>query len=92
MNKYYDSPTQVMYYLISVEGEEGQYVPGIAYCDEVICLCCGCVSTIEDIIEMALTDNIPEEKAIIDFSFWADMSDETIKKQNKYIEIADKCF
>jgi hypothetical protein len=41
---------------------------------------------------MALTDNIPEEKAIIDFSFWADMSDETIKKQNKYIEIADKCF
>ena len=88
MKRYYDKPTQVMYYLISVEGEEGQYVSGIAYCDEVICACCGAVISIDEIVQMAAADGISEEKAI-DELYWVDFSAEIEDKQKAFKKIAN---
>ena len=44
---YYDNPTQVEYY----DFENDCYVNGIAYKDEIICLCCGGVIGLEDLFE-----------------------------------------
>ena len=88
MKRYYDKPTQVMYYLISVEGEEGQYVSGIAYCDEVISARHGTIILIDEIIQMAAADGISEEKAI-DELYWVDFSTEIEDKQRTFEKIAD---
>lgn len=48
MKKYFNCPTQVMFCQ-----ENGEWASGIAYCDEIICGCCGGVMLIEEIYEFA---------------------------------------
>lgn len=67
MVPYFEKPTQVMWY--DVDGDE--YKAGIAYCDEIICACCGGVISIEEIYEFTPNDIIPIYQAS-----WVDLSDE----------------
>lgn len=52
MKKFFDVPTQVLFY--DVDGDH--YVGGIAYHDEVICGCCGGIMSIDEIYEFAPSD------------------------------------
>ena len=64
---YYELPTQVAFY--DVYGDH--YDLGIAYRDEIICGCCGCVFSIEEILEDMPSGVDP----IIEAEMWADISD-----------------
>ena len=67
---YYDKPTQVMFY--DFDGS-GSYNAGIAYCDDIICGCCGGVFSIEEIYEFAESDGLMNPIVRMD---WVDISDE----------------
>lgn len=49
---YFDKPTQVAF-----RDPEGLRRGGIAYCDEIICGCCGGIFSIEEIYEFAIVDD-----------------------------------
>ena len=68
---YYDKPTQVMFYDFCEI--DGYYNAGIAYCDNIICGCCGGVFSIEEIYELADSDGLMNPIIRID---WVDISDE----------------
>ena len=48
-NKYFDKPTQVVYYDV----DDNCWKSGIAYRDEIICACCGGIIEISEIYEFA---------------------------------------
>ena len=66
--KYFDRPTQVMFC-----DEEGCWKGGIAYCDEIICGCCGSIYDIEEIYELC-SNNV--KNPIYTYSQWINISDE----------------
>ena len=72
MKTYFEEPTQVEFYWNDENGEtDGDYIGGIAYCDEVICGCCGGTISIKEIIEDApvgITPIIPLK--------WIDINEE----------------
>ena len=68
--KAYDSPTQVMFY----DSNESQWVPGIAYGDEVICGCCGSVFSLEEIHAEAAEDGL--KSGIYAYSNWVSIIEE----------------
>ena len=49
---YFDKPTQVAF-----RDSEGNRRGGIAYCDEIICGCCGGIFSIEEIYEFSIVDD-----------------------------------
>ena len=68
---YFEKPTQVRFW----ESAELDYVGGIAYRDEIICGCCGCTLSIEEIYEHAECDrengdNAPAEEDVIQELSW----------------------
>ena len=70
-NKYFDKPTQVVYY--DVDGD--CWKSGIAYRDEIICACCGGIIEISEIYEFA-----PAEIAqpIFEYNEWCDITEDII--------------
>lgn len=54
MKRFYDIPTAVFYW----DCDEKRYVNGVAYRDEIICLCCGGIIEIPELIELAAEDKI----------------------------------
>ena len=68
MDKYFDKPTQVMF---ADPDNEGKWLAGIAYKNEIICACCGGVYEIEDILEFAKES----DKVIFPYDSWYDISD-----------------
>lgn len=71
MKDFFNKPTQVKFW----DGEEKQYVGGIAYQDEIICGCCGSIFEILDIYDNAQDDGMT---AIIEYDYWGNISDEII--------------
>ena len=66
---YFDEPKQVMF---ADPDNEGEWLVGIAYKDEIICACCGGVFEVADVLEA-----VPEgEQAIFPYEDWADISTE----------------
>lgn len=65
---WFDVPTQVAWF------EDNHYCAGIAYGDEVICACCGGVTSIEEIIEFAPTGVAP----IVAYNDWVNVHEEII--------------
>ena len=63
MNKYFDEPKQVIF---ADPDNEGEWLSGIAYKDEIICGCCGGIFEIEDVIN-SVED---PEKAIFPYKDW----------------------
>ena len=74
MKKYFDQPTQVMF--TEDYGETWEY--GIAYCDEIICMCCGAVISIEELYEFAVEDGYTEE-VIREESEWVDITEDWMR-------------
>ena len=68
---YFDNPTQVIF---ADPDNTGSWLVGIAYCENIICACCGGVFEIDEVIEMAHEDGI--KCAIYEYSNWAPFSDE----------------
>jgi len=66
---YFNTPVQVKFY--DVDGNH--YVGGIGYHDKVICGCCGCEFTVDEIMEF-----VPENTAGIVILPWVDISQEII--------------
>lgn len=66
MEKYFDSPTQVMFW--DIDGNH--WVAGIAYRNEIICGCCGGTIAIDEIYEFAT-----KEQPIVPYSNWVDITD-----------------
>ena len=69
MNNYFDGPKQVMF---ADPDNEGKWLIGIAYKNEIICACCGCVFEIEDIIN-SVED---PETAIFPYLYWKEFDNE----------------
>ena len=65
---WFDVPTQVAYF------DERVYRSGIAYCDEVICACCGGVTLISDLMRWAPSGVAP----IVAYKDWVSFRDEII--------------
>ena len=65
---WYGAPTQVAYF------DEGTYASGIAYCDEIICACCGGVVSIDEVIECTPEGVVP----IVEYNHWVDFKEEII--------------
>ncbi len=63
---YFEKPTQVIWI-----DEEGTKHAGIAYCDEIICACCGGIQEIEEVYEYC-----PEGMVAIQVLDWIDISEE----------------
>ena len=70
-NKYFDKPTQVVYYDV----DSDCWKSGIAYRDEIICACCGGIIEISEIYEFA-----PAEIAqpIFEYDAWCDITEDII--------------
>ena len=63
---YFDEPKQVVF---ADPDNEGEWLVGIAYKDEIICACCGGVFKIEDVI-----NSVEEpEKAIFPYADWINL-------------------
>ena len=65
---WFDVPTQVAWF------DDNHYCAGIAYCDEIICACCGGVESIEEIIEFAPSGVTP----IVAYRDWVSFVGEII--------------
>lgn len=72
--RYYDKPTQVKFY----DPENDDYCAGIAYCDEIICLCCGAVFDLNE-YEQEIREDFPEVKVpiIVDLP-WISLNEECL--------------
>lgn len=70
---WFDVPTQVAWF------DEDYYRAGIAYQDEIICACCGGISSIDEIIEFAPAGVTP----IVVYENWADFTDEIIGEKER---------
>ena len=61
---YFEVPTQVAFW------EDNHYIGGVAYGDEIICVCCGGVVSIEEVYEFA-----PEGiEPIVAYDIWRDVN------------------
>ena len=76
--KSFDVPTQVAFW----ESEGGHYVGGIAYGEEIICLCCGGTVEIAEVIEFAPEGITP----IVVYSDWEDLSDQALVDDERFFE------
>lgn len=87
---YYAKPTQVLFY----DADEGQWLAGIAYMDEIICADCGCIWFLEDIVQLAREDG--ELNPIRNFTYWVDLTLEIAgcdaDELNKWMESGGKDF
>ena len=70
---YYERPTQVMFY----EAESNTWSWGVAYKDDIICACCGCVLHITEIIDdfndYAKENGAKISKPIYEYNCWCDI-------------------
>ena len=75
MQTYYETPTQVKF----LDYDNMEWCGGIAYKNEIICLCCGGVVDIEDYLENC-EDCLPnmDVNPIVPFSKWVNLSNECI--------------
>ena len=69
MNKYFDEPKQVVF---ADPDNEGAWLIGIAYKNEIICACCGSIFEIEDVVN-SVED---PEKAIFPYLYWKELDNE----------------
>lgn len=67
-SSWYNVPTQVAWF------DDGAYAAGIAYGDEIICACCGGVTSIEEIIEYTPEGVVP----IVEYKNWIDFKEDVI--------------
>jgi hypothetical protein len=65
---WYDVPTQVAWF------DEDSYAAGIAYCDEIICACCGRIITIDEVNECTPEGIVP----IIEYDRWVNLREKII--------------
>ena len=70
---YFDRPKQVVF---ADPDNAGEWICGIAYGYEIICVCCGGVFDIDDVIEMAREDGV--KCAIYEYEDWIDIADEIV--------------
>ena len=69
MDYFFDRPTQVAFYNI----DNNNYDAGIAEGDRIICLCCGGIIPIQELLD-EVEENAPEiKKPIIELS-WVDLT------------------
>ena len=73
MKKYYDVPTQVIFYDVY----NGKKVGGIAYKEDIICGCCGGTLPIEELIEDYKDFNLSIEDYFKELK-WISISEEII--------------
>ena len=74
MNYYYaDRPTQVAFYNV----EDKCYDAGIAEGDRIVCLCCGRVISVDELLEEVAESAPMVKKPIIELS-WCNLRDECI--------------
>ena len=74
MNYYYaDRPTQVAFYNV----EDKCYDAGIAYGDRIICLCCGGIIPVDELLEEVAEAASWVKKPIIELS-WCNLRDECL--------------
>ena len=66
---YFDAPKQVVF---ADPDNAGQWIIGVAYHDEIICMCCGAVFEIADVVEMA--EEAGFKQAIYPYEDWIDVS------------------
>jgi hypothetical protein len=69
--QYFDKPTQVVF---ADPDNEGEWIVGIAYKDEIICGCCGGIFDIGDVVDMAAEAGI--KHPIYAYSDWNDIAAE----------------
>ena len=71
---YYDKPTQVKFYDPAIN----EYCAGIAFCGEIICLCCGAVFDLNE-HERIVKEDFPEIKVpiIVDLP-WISLNEECL--------------
>lgn len=73
MDYFFDRPTQVAFYNI----DNNNYDAGIAEGDRIICLCCGGIIPIQELLD-EVEENAPEiKKPIIELS-WVDLTYECL--------------
>ena len=68
---YFDKPTQVVF---ADPDNEGEWIVGIAYKDEIICGCCGGIFDISDVVDMAAEAGI--KHPIYAYTDWMDIAAE----------------
>ena len=81
---YFEKPTQVMF-ADPDRDFKGDWCAGIAYQDEVICLCCGGIFNIEDIYE-----NTTAETPIYPYKNWVNLAYDLSEELPKGLSINDK--
>ena len=69
----FERPTQVAFYNV----EDKCYDAGIAYGDEIICLCCGGIIPIDELLE-EVAEEAPEIKAVIIPLTWENLRAECL--------------
>ena len=69
--QYFDKPTQVVF---ADPDNEGEWIVGIAYKDEIICGCCGSIFDIGDVVDIAAEAGI--KHPIYAYADWMDISAE----------------
>jgi hypothetical protein len=69
---YYDKPTQVKFY----DPENDDYRAGIAFCGEIICLCCGAFFSIDEFV-LDIQENYPMVEPIIELP-WISLNEECL--------------
>lgn len=73
---YYERPTQVMFY----EAEPNTWSWGIAYKEDIICACCGCVlhitEIIDDFVDYAEENGAKLSKPIYEYNGWYDIAED----------------
>ena len=78
---YFHTPIQVKFF----DYDEGKWLAGIAYKDEIICGCCGGIFEIMDIRE-----NAPEGiNAIVPYETWIDLTYEITGEDEDFLDNAD---
>ena len=69
----FERPTQVAFYNV----EDRRYDAGIAYGDEIICMCCGGVISIDELLE-EVAEVEPWVKAVIIPLTWENLCEECL--------------
>lgn len=81
MPYYFEKPTQVVFW----DEANVQYQAGIAYRDEIICACCGCQLTIQEIINETPAEVLVP---IYVFDIWIDLSEEICPEDFDFVKHA----
>ena len=67
----FETPQQVRWY----DGDSGEYAVGIAIGENVICSCCGGLTSLAEIYEVADEDNV---QGIFVYTDWANLTESII--------------